>query len=110
LLMIRLITSNFNFSPANSSIALCLVDLHTAIYIESHPGSIATIHQEMAGLTQFFDWIIEKRHFAKSPCHPVKRPRQSYPEGKTPALNGEKMVNGYNLDPQKLFQTRDLLF
>lgn len=61
-----------------------------SIYIEQHPCSAATIHQEMAALSMFFDWMMEKHHFEQNPCCQVKRPRLAYTEGKTPVLETEE--------------------
>ena len=62
-----------------------------AAYVEQHPGSPATIKQQMSTIRMLFSWLTEKGILAMNPAREVKTEKFSRTEGKTPAFDTEQV-------------------
>lgn len=62
--------------------------LHVAGYIEqlTHAYAAATVKQPLAGLRQFFDWLVVRQVIPATPAAAIRGPKHVVKTGKTPVL------------------------
>lgn len=79
-----------------------------ASYIENHKDSLPTQKQHLAAIKNLFDYLVVKQVLSSNPASPVRGPRYSQKQGKTPVLSGEDALRLLNsIDPSTVMGARD---
>ena len=63
---------------------------HVAAYVEEDGRARATVKQNLAAIRRLFDYLVSGGALPSNPVAPVKGPKISNPEGKTPVLTAEE--------------------
>jgi site-specific recombinase XerD len=63
---------------------------HVAAYVEEDDRARATVKQNLAAIRRLFDYLVSGGALSSNPAAPVKGPKMSNPEGKTPVLNADE--------------------
>lgn len=63
---------------------------HVAAYVEEDDRARATVKQNLAAIRRLFDYLVSGGALSSNPAAPVKGPKISNPEGKTPVLTAEE--------------------
>ena len=61
--------------------------LHVAAYIRTHPGSVPTVKQHLAGIRMLGDWLVVSQVLAVNPAAAVRGPKHVVTKGATPVLS-----------------------
>ena len=59
---------------------------HVGVYVNQHPGAVASKKQTLAALRHFFDGLVTRHVIILNPAHSVRAERYQVLEGKTPEI------------------------
>ncbi len=59
---------------------------HVGVYLDQHPGAVASKKQTLAALRHFFDGLVTRHVIILNPGHSVRAERYQVLEGKTPEI------------------------
>jgi site-specific recombinase XerD len=84
----RAVTQFLSWCEARSVTLKQVEPWMVATYIKAHPGSPATVKLHLAALRRLFDHLYVERVMDANPASPVRGPKYSVTQGKTPVMTG----------------------